>query len=130
MLISPTSVLIWHVATDICYYFRDTDGACTNDSLDMNKVQKHKQMSRELSNYIMYLVFKSGVMMTTNSQLVHDKAHVEISAILSGQDQQGQSSQVALDEKATVMKLFQANKRGTRYRQASRSSQSAETGTS
>ena len=68
-------------------------------------------MSRELLNYIMYLVFKSGVMLTTNYQLVHDKAHVEISAILSGQDQQGQSSQVALDEKATVMKLFQANKK-------------------
>jgi uncharacterized protein (DUF2267 family) len=106
----PTSVLIWHVATDICYYFRDNDSASTNDSDDMNKVKKHKQMSRELSNYIMYLVFKSGVMLTTNSQLVHDEAHGEIRRTLSGQYQQGQP-QVALDEKAAVMKLFEANKK-------------------
>ena len=57
----------------------------------------------------MYLVFKSGVMLTTNSQYVHEKAHDEISTLLSGQDQQGQQV-TTLQEKAAVIKLFQAKK--------------------
>ncbi|KAF8671843.1 hypothetical protein HU200_049840 [Digitaria exilis] len=97
----PTSVLIWHVATDICYYAGD------NRSTDSDKMKKHKQMSRELSHYIMYLVFKSGVMLTANSQHVHEIAHGEIGTILSGQGQQVTN----LDEKAAVMKLFQTNKK-------------------
>ena len=99
----PTCVLIWHIATDICYYFED------NDSTDSNKMKKHRHMSKEISNYIMYLVFKSGVMLTTNSQYVHEKAHDEISTLLSGQDQQGQQV-TTLQEKAAVIKLFQAKK--------------------
>ena len=99
----PTCVLIWHIATDICYYFED------NDSTDSNEMKKHRHMSKEISNYIMYLVFKSGVMLTTNSQYVHEKAHDEISTLLSGQDQQGQQV-TTLQEKAAVIKLFQAKK--------------------
>ncbi|RLN09064.1 hypothetical protein C2845_PM11G18120 [Panicum miliaceum] len=99
----PTSVLIWHIATDICYYFED------NGSTDSSEMKKHKRMSREISNYIMYLVFKSGVMLTTNSQYVHEKAHDEISTLLSGPDQQGQQV-TTLQEKAAVIKLFQAKK--------------------
>ncbi|RLM80646.1 hypothetical protein C2845_PM12G09290 [Panicum miliaceum] len=99
----PTSVLIWHIATDICYYFED------NDSTDSNEMKKHKHMSREISNYIMYLVFKSGVMLTTNSQYVHEKAQDEISSLLSGPDQQGQQV-TTLQEKEAIIKLFQAKK--------------------
>ncbi|KAF8645439.1 hypothetical protein HU200_066181 [Digitaria exilis] len=103
----PTSVLIWHVATDICYYAGD------NRSTDSDKMKKHKQMSRELSHYIMYLVFKSGVMLTANSQHVHEKAHGEIGTILSGQGQQVTN----LDEKAATMKLFQTKKKEEQHHQ-------------
>ncbi|CAN6180650.1 unnamed protein product [Urochloa humidicola] len=65
----PTSVLIWHIATDICYYF------ASSWDLEMNK------MSRVLSDYVMYLVFKCGVMLTTNAQLEHDRTRDQIEQI-------------------------------------------------
>ena len=67
-----TSVLIWHMATDICYY-----EGCTQSSSNPDMKGK-KRMCREVSNYIMYLVFKCGVMLKTNSQLLHRKAHGEL----------------------------------------------------
>ncbi|CAL5066589.1 unnamed protein product [Urochloa decumbens] len=70
----PTSVLIWHIATDICYYCKDKASA-SSSSAYMNK---HKEMSRELSNYVMYLVFKCGVMLTTNAQLAHDRTRDQV----------------------------------------------------
>jgi hypothetical protein len=91
----PTSVLIWHIATDICYYTGD------GGTVDSDQVKKHKQISRELSNYIMYLLFKCGVIVTTNSQHVHGKVHDEIVEVLG-------HNQVTLGEKAAVMKLLEA----------------------
>lgn len=116
----PTSVLVWHIATDMCYYFGDnasthdddydhssdydeSDHSFDDDDDDDNdnddddsdekkkrrqmkkrkQMKKHKQVSRELSNYVTYLVFKCGVMLTTNSQLVHDEVHREITTVLS-----------------------------------------------
>ncbi|CAL4979666.1 unnamed protein product [Urochloa decumbens] len=69
-----TSVLIWHIATEICYYLGDN----ASTSSDHDQMMMCKEMSRKLSNYIMYLVFKCGVMLTSNSQLLHDKVHEEI----------------------------------------------------
>ncbi|CAL4970040.1 unnamed protein product [Urochloa decumbens] len=97
-----TTMLILHIATDICYFWEDEASTKSSDA----QLNKHMEMSRELSNYIMYLVFKCGVMLTTNSKLLHDRAHEEISKILSGQ--QGQRKY--LDEKEAVMKLFDAKK--------------------
>ncbi|GJN25209.1 hypothetical protein PR202_gb13008 [Eleusine coracana subsp. coracana] len=90
----PTSMLIWHIATDICYHFGGTD---------CDQLKKKKQISRELSNYIMYLVFKCGVMLTTNSQLVHDNTYEEIVEIF-------RPLSLRLSEKDIVMKLFEAKK--------------------
>lgn len=91
----PTAVLIWHIVTDICYYSEDST----------TEVNKKKKVSRELSNYIMYLVFKCGVMLTVNSQLVHDRALGEIGEkIYRQQDQQAKTS-----EKEAVKKFFEAN---------------------
>lgn len=59
----PTSVLIWHIATDICYFRLDNQA----DDSDPTK----KEMARNLSNYIMYLIFQCKVMLTSNSKLVH-----------------------------------------------------------
>ncbi|PAN41439.1 hypothetical protein PAHAL_8G044100 [Panicum hallii] len=66
----PTSVLTWHIATDICYLLDDQ----AEDDDDSDPVNKGK--ARKLSNYIMYLIFECRVMLTTNSKLVH-KATME-----------------------------------------------------
>ncbi|XP_066374488.1 uncharacterized protein [Miscanthus floridulus] len=95
----PTSVLIWHIATDMCCYFGDNDD--DDSTTDSDQMKKHKQMSRELSNYVMYLVFKCGIMLISQSQFVHDKAHDEINGILS--DQQHRPG-----EKDAIRKLFEA----------------------
>lgn len=60
----PTSVLIWHIATDMCYYC----GHNTNTNFD--QIKMYKQMSRELSNYITYLVYKCNVTLTSESQIL------------------------------------------------------------
>ncbi|CAO2045071.1 unnamed protein product [Urochloa humidicola] len=99
----PTSVLIWHLATDMCYYSSNNNASAGSDH-----VKKRKQMSRELSNYITYLVFKCGVMLTTSSQLVHDKVHGEIREMLLPKPwwRRRRRPQVALGEKDAVMRLF------------------------
>ncbi|VAH99978.1 unnamed protein product [Triticum turgidum subsp. durum] len=63
-----TSVLIWHIATEICYLTEENN----------NDPPKKTRVSRDLSNYIMYLVFTCGVMPTGSSKLVHLLAHKEI----------------------------------------------------
>lgn len=97
----PTSVLIWHMATSMCYYYCGNNDSST-DSAETNK---HKQVSRDLSNYTMYLIFKCGVMLTTNSQLVHDKVHGEIKEVLKDHQQD------SLCEKDAILKLFEPNKK-------------------
>ena len=37
-------------------------------------MNKHKERSRQLSNYIMYLIFKRGVLLSSDSQIVHNDA--------------------------------------------------------
>lgn len=81
----PRSVLIWHIATEICFHYDsrgDKEATATSYSAGLLKKQ-YKLMSRELSNYIMYLVFKCRVMLTTYSNVVHDQTRQEIVKILS-----------------------------------------------
>ncbi|CAL5059451.1 unnamed protein product [Urochloa decumbens] len=101
----PTSVLIWHLATDMCYYSSD------NASTGSDHVKKRKQMSRELSNYITYLVFKCSVMLTTSSQLVHEKVHGEIRELLLPEPWWRHRQVVTLGEKDAVMRLFKPKKK-------------------
>uniref|UniRef100_A0A0E0AHZ6 DUF4220 domain-containing protein n=1 Tax=Oryza glumipatula TaxID=40148 RepID=A0A0E0AHZ6_9ORYZ len=87
----------WNFASsrDICYYSEDST----------TEVNKKKKVSRELSNYIMYLVFKCGVMLTVNSQLVHDRALREIGE----KNYRQQDEQAKTSEKEAVKKFFEAN---------------------
>lgn len=50
----------------------------------------------------MYLVFKCDIMLTTNSRLMHAKAHEQLTEYFP---------QVHLDEKETVIKMFEAMKK-------------------
>lgn len=84
----PRSVLIWHIATEICFH-RDSrscgkGATIASNSQELSKKQQYiKLMSRELSNYIMYLVFKCRVMLTTYSNVVHDETRQQIAKILT-----------------------------------------------
>jgi len=62
----PTSVLTWHIATDMCYRLDDQA-----EKHDDGSDSANKKMAMKLSNYIMYLIFKCRVMLTTNSKLMH-----------------------------------------------------------
>jgi hypothetical protein len=86
----PTSVLIWHKATDMLYYQED-----------INNISDHKmkKMSRELSNYIMYLVFKCGAMLTTNTELKHNITRESIERIFGVRN--------SVLEKEAVMLVFE-----------------------
>ena len=55
----PTSVLILHIATDICYHFGGTNHS--DPDHDEAAVMKHKQTSTELSNYIMCYERRIGI---------------------------------------------------------------------
>jgi len=81
----PRSVLIWHIATEICFHYdsRGDKEATASSYSDGLLKKQYKLMSRELSNYIMYLVFKCRVMLTTYSNVVHDETQQEIVKILS-----------------------------------------------
>jgi hypothetical protein len=103
----PASVLIWHIATDICCFSEDKEGPVTEP--EEAKKKKKREMSRELSLYIMYLVFKCGVMLTTISRLAHEKAHEGLKKFISSHQQS--ASQVNIDEKEGVKLVFEAMKK-------------------
>jgi hypothetical protein len=87
----PISVLIWHIATDICFRHSSDKNATTTTTYSADGLLKkhcYKEMSRELSNYIMYLVFQCGVMLTTYSNVVHDETLHGIADKLSPDRQQ------------------------------------------
>ncbi|CAD6253015.1 unnamed protein product [Miscanthus lutarioriparius] len=94
----PTSVLIWHIATDICYFSEDNG---RRDDNEPDETKTRKKLSREISHYIMYLVFKCDVMLTRNSRLVHTRAHEELAKYFPHDH---------LDEKETTIMLFDAMK--------------------
>ncbi|CAL4990101.1 unnamed protein product [Urochloa decumbens] len=97
----PTSVLIWHIATDICYFSEDEKGG----DIDPDETTKKKKMSRELSLYIMYLVFKCDVMLTRISRLGHKSAHETLKNYISPFQQSPQ-----VDEKEAVKVASEAMK--------------------
>ncbi|KAL6654196.1 hypothetical protein ACP70R_007661 [Stipagrostis hirtigluma subsp. patula] len=82
----PTTVLLWHIATDVCFFKASTAAPPVN-AADKDK----KTISRQLSNYIMYLVFKCGVLRTSSSQFLLRKAQDEVLHLLNrGKDQRRQ----------------------------------------
>uniref|UniRef100_R7W2Q2 DUF4220 domain-containing protein n=1 Tax=Aegilops tauschii TaxID=37682 RepID=R7W2Q2_AEGTA len=94
----PTSILIWHIATDICYY---SGSSCTANT-ECDRSKKKKKLSRELSNYILYLVFKCGVMLTSSSELGHNKVYVEMKNVL-----RLQQLQMVNPREEAIMKVFE-----------------------
>ncbi|CAO2149500.1 unnamed protein product [Urochloa humidicola] len=85
-------VLIWQIATDICYF---GIGSQPNNNPDSSV----KKMCRQLSNYIMYLIFKCGVMLKTNSKFLHHTALKELEGALKDHN---------VGEEGAARKVFQA----------------------
>ncbi|CAL5034076.1 unnamed protein product [Urochloa decumbens] len=77
----PTSVLLWHIATEVCFFRAGRSGGDGSAPPHVNNhhadEEEKKIISRQLSNYIMYLVFKCGVLRTSGSQFLLLKAHDE-----------------------------------------------------
>jgi len=101
----PTSVLIWHIATEICYFSGDNGHGIEND--ETRTTTERKKRSRELSQYIMYLVFKCDVLLTSNSRYLHYRAVERLTKILLDQ-----SATDNIDEKKAAIKVFDAMKEG------------------
>ncbi|CAO2149872.1 unnamed protein product [Urochloa humidicola] len=106
----PTSVLIWHIATDNCYFSAEDDKGGDIDPDEMKK--KMMMMSRELSLYITYLVFKCDVMLTSISRLAHKNAHEGLKIIFCLPPQINR-----LDEKEAVKEVFKATMKNDLHQQ-------------
>jgi hypothetical protein len=97
----PISVLIWHIATDMCYYVGDKTSTDPEKSEEYN----YKKISRELSNYIMYLICKCGVALTVNFHLVLDMTYDRISETLKNRPKK-----IKITDEEAVRNIFEAGK--------------------
>jgi len=86
----PTSVLLWHIATEVCFFNAAGAGAAAATALPANPAdEERKKIGRQLSNYVMYLVFKCGVLRNSGSEFLLRKAKYEIHERIKGQRQHG-----------------------------------------
>ncbi|WVZ95086.1 hypothetical protein U9M48_040891 [Paspalum notatum var. saurae] len=84
------SIIVWHVATDLCFHIKDTSPA-----------SKCARMCRQISNYMMHLLFANPEMLLPGSRrALFTTAYEELEAILQGDD----LSQ--LDEKGLTQKII------------------------
>jgi hypothetical protein len=85
------SIILWHVATDFCFYRKGTspDPECP-------------RMCREISNYMMHLLFANPEMLLPGSRRnLFTTAYDELEAILQGNDLS------LLDEKELINKIIE-----------------------
>ncbi|WVZ49321.1 LOW QUALITY PROTEIN: hypothetical protein U9M48_000690, partial [Paspalum notatum var. saurae] len=71
----PTSVVMWHLITDMCFAL--TDGGNLGDR------QRHMRLAREVSSYLMCLVMERRVMTSSEGHVAHRKARDEVKKILA-----------------------------------------------
>ncbi|KAM0908073.1 hypothetical protein ACQ4PT_015705 [Festuca glaucescens] len=60
-----SSVLTWHIVTDICFFL--------DDKLDCNDSPSYRTPSKELSNYVMYLCAEHGIMSGNDGHILLKK---------------------------------------------------------
>jgi hypothetical protein len=85
------SIIIWHVATDICFHKKGTshDFECA-------------RMCRQISNYMMHLLFANPEMLLPGSRRnLFKDAYDELEAILKGDDDPS-----PLDERRLTLKII------------------------
>ncbi|XP_048542776.1 uncharacterized protein LOC125521758 [Triticum urartu] len=69
-----SAVLMWHMITEMCFY-NTTDDHCSSTL--------HRDMSRQLSNYVMYLVGKCGVKNGSDGRFEYGKLRRDVSKALA-----------------------------------------------
>jgi hypothetical protein len=70
------SIILWHVATDLCFYSKGTSGDC-----------RCARTCRQISNYMMHLLFANPEMLLPGSRRnLFTVAYDELEAILQGDD--------------------------------------------
>lgn len=70
-------VIMWHIITEMCFY--TTTAADSKDS----STSLHRDMSRQLSNYVMYLVGKCGIKSGSNGHFEFGKVRRDVRKALS-----------------------------------------------
>uniref|UniRef100_J3MEE9 DUF4220 domain-containing protein n=1 Tax=Oryza brachyantha TaxID=4533 RepID=J3MEE9_ORYBR len=66
-----TSIVTWHILTDICFLH------------DKGGDDQHKLLAREVSNYLMDLVMRRRVLISSEGHVAHRKARDEVKEILA-----------------------------------------------
>uniref|UniRef100_A0ACD5ZEK9 Uncharacterized protein n=1 Tax=Avena sativa TaxID=4498 RepID=A0ACD5ZEK9_AVESA len=77
-------VLMWHLITDMCFYVT-TDDEEDEEEEGGRSSSLHMDMSRQLSEYVMYLVGKCGVKNGSNGQFEFGKLRRDVRKALSHQ---------------------------------------------
>ncbi|VAH12889.1 unnamed protein product [Triticum turgidum subsp. durum] len=97
------SVLLWHLATDLCLYHR---GAVVKGE----DTSPHRRCSREISNYMMYLMFVNPEMLMTGtkSSLFHTTCH-ELKQMLDNED-----DKTPLEDREMIKRLINQAQNGTK----------------
>lgn len=82
-------VLMWHLITEMCFYTASTTAAAMAESDDDKNSSAalllHRDMSRQLSEYVMYLVGKRGVKNASNGQFEFGKLRRDVRKALAHQ---------------------------------------------
>ena len=85
------SIILWHVATDLCFYSRGTSGN-----------SQCARICRQISNYLMHLLFANPEMLLPGSRRnLFTVAYDELEAVLQGDDDLS-----LLDERGLALKII------------------------
>ncbi|XP_066323580.1 uncharacterized protein [Miscanthus floridulus] len=85
------SIILWHVATDLCFYSRGTSGN-----------SQCARICRQISNYLMHLLFANPEMLLPGSRRnLFTVAYDELEAVLQGDDDLS-----LLDERGLTLKII------------------------
>ncbi|KAF6987511.1 hypothetical protein CFC21_005147 [Triticum aestivum] len=96
------SVLLWHLATDLCFYQRDVAGQGEDTS-------PQRRCSREISNYMVYLMFVNPEMLMTGTRrsLFRTTCHGVKHMLDDGDDK------TPLEDREMMKKIIQQLEKGT-----------------
>jgi hypothetical protein len=92
----PTSVVTWHLITDMCF-------ALTDGGRNLGDHERHMHLAREVSNYLMCLLMERRVMTSSEGHVAHRKAREEVMKIL-----EKHNGKIAMSDAGAVRKVLEA----------------------
>lgn len=91
-----TSVVMWHVVTDVCFLLSNGGGGS----------RRHVLLARGISNYLMDLVLERQVLISSEGHVAHRKVRDEIKAILAQHKER-----VDADDAEAIKRVLEAGMR-------------------